>query len=307
MRHRVFEGHLLGPARAFGQKYRCEVRVGDPREAVCAFRSHGSFGGGLGRLLHQLILGHVVIQRALAAGGRRQGQVAKSAAPQAKVRQRIAIQRDLARDHGKIAVLLEAQDLAHHHMAVGKLIGHTQAVGVRSLFVPGPIDVGGRLLSREIERKGKVEAGDRVDQVERLAVVTLVLFQFPAAHVRALIAERDAVKIGLDDEKRFGLLRRGVRGQGRRCGTGRCSRRSGRRLSRIGGCGRGGDCRRVRVLLHRRFRRSREDVGRQEHHRPHQDEGEEEPHFHRHFFFWRLRHVVATAVDRVRHAEKFPL
>ena len=127
---RIVKRDHLHAAVAFGQEDGGEVRVGDPGEAKVAAARYGPFGGRFGRLFHQLVLRHVEVQGTLAAGRVGDGQIAESAAPLDHVGQRLAVQRDLGGDHRKIARLLEAEDLAHADVPVGKLVGDAQAVRI---------------------------------------------------------------------------------------------------------------------------------------------------------------------------------
>src|SRR5437762_14116989 len=95
-------------------------------------------------------------------------------------------------------------------MAVGVVEGHTQMVGVRRLTVPGVVDVSFGLRAREVQRKGEVQAGGSVDQVDRIAGAILPLLELPAPHRRALVADGDVIKVRLHDEWRLYPLRRGV-------------------------------------------------------------------------------------------------
>ena len=111
------------------------------------------------------------------ADGAGHGEVAEAAAPLDHVRDRLAVDRDLGRDLQKIAVLLEAEDLADGSVAVGKGVGDAQAVGIGGLRVVCPVDLGGGLLVGEVEREREFQARRGVHQVERLAVVALVFLE----------------------------------------------------------------------------------------------------------------------------------
>ena len=193
-------------------------------------------------------------------------------------------------------------------MAVGKSVGDAQAIGVARLRVVGPVDLGGGLLIGEIERERVFQARREVYQLEIFAVVAAVFLETPAPYGSALVAEGDREQVGIDDQCRLDLLRGARDGWGGFGGTLLCRalrvgsldhRRCRNRLRdrRRSGCG----------LLHfldrRRRRRGFEEVGREEHHRAHQEEGEQQPHFHRHFFGRLVR--VAAAVYRFGHADRF--
>src|SRR5205807_3179666 len=196
--HGIAKCHGLHAGVAFGQEDGGEVGIGQAREGEVSAGGNGAALGRLGgNLFYQLVLTYVEVQGTLAGGGAGNGEVAEAAAPFDHAGEGLAIHGNFTRNRRKIAVLLEAENFAHSGVPVGEPVSDAQTVGVAGLLIPGPVDVGGRLLAGEVQREG-IDAGRRVADVERLALVNRVLLQDPAADGGALVAESDAVQIGID-------------------------------------------------------------------------------------------------------------
>ena len=215
-------------------------------------------------------------------------------------------------DLRKIAVLLEAEDLAHRGVAVGELVGDAQPVGVGGLRVLRPVDVGGGLL-----RRGSTA---RTDSSRPEAVFTsssglpsLPLYFF-SSQLRTVapwllnVTRNRSVSMMNGGSAPLRVWRAG-RGSGR-CGfaaasagwaAGAPAARSWPRPGRLGADVE--DC--LRRPSSRAGEPGLEEVGREKHHRTHQEEGQQQPHFHRHFFS-RLAVVAATAALPFRPFEKLP-
>src|SRR5262249_19347384 len=144
----------------------------------------------------------IEIERSLVASDAGDGEIAEAAAPLDEVRDGLAIERDLGRDHGEVAVLLEAEDFADAAAAVAELVRDAEVIGIGRLLVPSPVDALGWGFVLEVQREGTIDGGGGVDEFERLAVLTFIsrVAELPAFDRCALIGELDAVEAGLDDE-----------------------------------------------------------------------------------------------------------
>ncbi len=171
-------------------------------------------------------------------------------------------------------------------------------------LVPRPVDVGGGFLAREIEGERIIQAGSSVHQLQGLFIIALEMFELPAAHVRTLVAEGNPEEIGVDHQGRQRLRRGHGRG-----GLGGCHQGDSLLARGLGGGsgGRSGGGRRRfgrhGGLRHRGGRRGSqvfEEIGGDEHHRTHEQEGEQQAHFHRHFFG---RVTAVSAVYRFGHSK----
>lgn len=133
---------------------------------------------------------------------------------------------------------VEAEGLRHLDVAVGvgesQLRGHGERAGGRGHIErvgQGRVQRGVRGVERE--RVAELLRRLLVDEVERLAVVVLVVLENPACDLAALVREGDAVEFVLDHGGRGGLCLDG--GDGGLCRSGGCGRLSGSSRGRGGG------------------------------------------------------------------------
>ena len=188
------------------QERRHEILILDAGKRIIAgYRDRAVFGG-FGRALDQLGVGHIEAQGLLIAGRVGYGQIAEAAAPFDLMRKRLAARRHFRRNLQQVAGFPELEGFVGHYAAIGIIEADGQAVSIGVHFVERLVEVHGRLLRREVERRGRIGMRCGIDQLQRRAAVLLVFLQQPALHHAAAIAEGDLKKIGIDSVDLF-LLR----------------------------------------------------------------------------------------------------
>src|SRR5262249_25080395 len=112
-------------------------------------------------------------ERLLASSGIHDHEIAEPPAPRDHVCNGLAVQRHVRGHFGKIAVRFELEHLADARTPVRVFEGDAQVIGITGLLIPGPVDVGGWLLTGKIQRE-RMLAGGWIYKIQRLSVIASI-------------------------------------------------------------------------------------------------------------------------------------